>query len=68
MYFTTIKDVFNEFFDLVLVCKDTEPRYGRTRTRGFFSAVRVVFLIKKMLFINLLKHTFIYNIFREAIL
>ena len=28
---------FNNFFNLVLVCKELETRYGRTRTRGFFS-------------------------------
>ena len=33
---------FNDFFNLVLVCKDIEPRYGRTRTRDFFLTVRVV--------------------------
>ena len=32
---------FNDFFNLVLVCKDIEPRYGRTRTRGFFSTVKI---------------------------
>ena len=30
---------FNDFFNLVLVCKDIEPRYGRTRARDFFSIV-----------------------------
>ena len=35
--------LFNEFFNFVLVCKDIEPRCGRTRTRDFFSTVtRVV--------------------------
>ena len=29
-------------FNLALVCKDSVLRYGRTRTRGFFSYVRVV--------------------------
>ena len=30
----------NDFFSLVLVCKDFEPRYKKARTRGFFSTVR----------------------------
>ena len=34
---------FTDFFNLVLVCKDIEPRYGRTRTRGFWR----VYLIGK---------------------
>ena len=25
---------FNDFFNLVLVCKDMEPRYGRTRMKN----------------------------------
>ena len=29
MHSTTIKDVFNDFFNLALVCKCIEPRYGR---------------------------------------
>ena len=33
--------VFNDFLNLVLVCKDIEPRYGRARTRGFFSMLRI---------------------------
>ena len=49
---------FNDFFNLVLVCKDIEARYGRTRTRDFFSTVRVVSLTTCMHFINLLKHLF----------
>ena len=28
-----------DFFNLVLFCKDIKPRYGRTRTRGFFLTV-----------------------------
>ena len=34
--------VFHDIFNLVQIYKDIEPRYGRTRTRGFFSVVRVV--------------------------
>ena len=33
LQFTTVVDVF---FNLVLVCKDIKPRYGRTRTKDFF--------------------------------
>ena len=47
---------FNDFFNQALVCKDNEPRYGRTSTRGFFSTVRVVSFTTYMLSINLLKH------------
>ena len=50
---------FNDFFNVVLVCKDIGPRYGRTRTRGFFSAVRVVSFTTGMLSINFLKNLFI---------
>ena len=32
---------FNDVFNLVLVCKYIEQRYGRTKTRGFFSTARV---------------------------
>ena len=32
---------FNDFFNLILLCKDIESRYGRTRARSFFSIVRV---------------------------
>ena len=39
---------FNDFFNLVLVCQDME-RYGKTRTRGFFSAVRVVYILHKVI-------------------
>ena len=46
----------NDFFNLVLVCKVIEPSYGRTRTRGFFSILRVVPLTTSVLSINLLKH------------
>ena len=56
---TTIKNVFNDFFNLVLVCKDIKPRYGRTRTRGFFSTVRIVYFTTCILSINFLKHFFI---------
>ena len=31
---------FNDFFNLVLVCKDIEPRYGRTWARSIFSTFR----------------------------
>ena len=50
---------FNKFLDLFLVCKDIEPRYGRSSTRGFYSTVRVVSVTTCMLFINLLNHLFI---------
>ena len=40
-----LRMLFNNFFKLVLAFKDIEPRYGRTRTRDFFSIVRVVSLI-----------------------
>ena len=32
----------NDFFNLVLICKDIERKYQRTRTIGFFPTVRVV--------------------------
>ena len=48
-----------DFLNLVLVCKDVEPGYGRTRTGGFFSAVRVVSLTTCMLSISLLEDLFI---------
>ena len=38
---------FNEFFNVVLVFKGIEPRYGRTRKRGFFSATRVEVINKR---------------------
>ena len=31
----------NDFFNLVLDCKVIVPKYGITRTKGFFSTVRV---------------------------
>ena len=40
--YTTIKDIFNDFFNLVLVCKDIELRYGRANIRGFLSTVTVL--------------------------
>ena len=49
----------DDLFNLVLVCKDIEPKYGRTRTREFFSTVRSVSFTTCMLFKNLLKHLFI---------
>ena len=36
----------NDFFNLVLVCKDIKPKHGRTKTRGFFSTVSVVSSIR----------------------
>ena len=45
MQFKTINDVFNDFFNLFLACKDIESSYGRTKTRvvrGFFWTFRVV--------------------------
>ena len=50
---------FDYFFNWVLVCKDIEPRYRRTRDRGFFSTVRVVFFTRCMLSINFLNYLFI---------
>ena len=47
---------FNGLFNLFVVFKDIESRNGRTRTKGFFSTVRVVSLTTCMLSINLLKH------------
>ena len=47
---------FDGFLNLVLVCKDIELRYGRTRTREFFPTVRVVSFTTCMLSINFLKH------------
>ena len=43
----------------VLVCKDIELRYGRTKTKHFFSTVRVVSLSTSASSINLLKDLFI---------
>ena len=37
---------FNDFFNLVVDCKDVDPRYGRTRLRGFFSEQRLLFFSK----------------------
>ena len=54
MQFKTINDVFNDFFNLFLACKDIESSYGRTKTRGirgFFSTFRVVSVTMYMLFI-----------------
>ena len=59
LQFTIVKDIFLYFFNLVIVCEDIEPRYGRTRTRGLFSTVRVVSFTTCMLSINLLKHVYI---------
>ena len=52
----------NGISNLVLVCKDIEPR---SKTRSFFSNVKVVFLSTCMLSMNFA--TFIYKIFRVAI-
>ena len=60
-----VSQTFTDFFNLVLVCKDIEPRYGRTRTRGFFSTVRVVYF--QVYVIHKPFDTFIYGIFRVAI-
>ena len=56
----------NDFFNLSLFDKDIEPRYGRTRTKGFFSTARVVSFAMCLLFIYLLKQ-FIYKIFRVVV-
>ena len=51
---------FNNLLNLVLLCKDMELRYGRIRTGGFFSTVRVVsFTTLRLLSIIFLKHLFI---------
>ena len=65
MQFATIKDVFNDSFNLVLDCKDIEPKYRRTRTRGFLSTVRVISLTTCMLSMSF--ETIIHKIFRVAI-
>ena len=39
MQFTKIKDALDDFFNLVLFCKDIKPRYGRTWARGYFLTV-----------------------------
>ena len=39
LQFTIIKDFFNDFFKFLPICKDSEPRYGSTRTKGFLSTV-----------------------------
>ena len=59
MQLARIKNVFNDSFNLVLVCKDIEPRNGRTRTRGYFRTFTVVSLTRYMLYLNFLKHSFI---------
>ena len=38
---------FNDFFNLVLVCKDTEQMYGRTKTGGFSYTVFYMYFIHK---------------------
>ena len=50
---------FNDFFNFVLICKDSKPRYIRTGTIGIFSTVRVVSFTTFLLSINFLKHLFI---------
>ena len=57
MEFRKIKDVLDDFFNLVQVFKDITPRDGRTRTRGYFSAVKVSALTTCMLFTNFLNFT-----------
>ena len=47
---------FTDLFNLVLVCKDIEPRYGKTRATVFFSAVRVVSFNTRMLFMFYYMH------------
>ena len=53
-----------DFFNLVLFCKDIKPRYGRTRTRGFFLTVSLfnyLYVIRKSFetFITLSKTVFL---------
>ena len=59
----------NDFLNLVLVCKDVEQRYGRTRTRGFFSTVRLFTFTSSMLAISFLEHLFLkfsgYSFFKK---
>ena len=54
-----LKMFSNDLFNFVLNCKYIEPRYGRTKKRGFFSIVRIVSFTICMLSINFLKHLFI---------
>ena len=50
------KTSFNACCSLVLVCKDIIPKYGKTRTKGFFPTVGTFSLTKSTLFKNFLKH------------
>lgn len=59
LHLPRIKDVFNDFFKLVLVCKDFEPIYERTIRWSFFPTVKVVSSTTYMLSMNHLKHLFI---------
>ena len=63
MHFTINMNVFNDLFILVLVCKDIEPRFGRTR--GFFSTVKIVF--NYVYVIHKFPELFVSIIFRVAI-
>lgn len=56
----------NNFFNLLLVYKDIELSYRKSRTRSFFSIVRVVYLTTCFVTHKSFK-TFIYNIFRVPI-
>ena len=49
------KTPFNACCSLVLVCKDIIPKYGRTRSKRFFSTVGTFSLTRWTLFKNCLK-------------
>ena len=63
--FTTIKDVFNNFFNLVLVCKGIDLSYGKTSRRGFFWTVSSTFYY--MYVVHKSFETFICKIFSVSI-
>ena len=50
------KTPFNASCSLVQVCKDIILKYGRTRSKRFFSAVGTFYLTGWTLFKNFLKH------------
>ena len=47
---------FNDFLNLVLACKDIKLRYRRTRTRGFFSTVRVASFYNELYYGECARH------------
>ena len=66
---------FNAWCNLVLVCKDIIPKYGRTRSRRFFPARGTFSPIRWILSKNFLKHlsnnfsgqSFLWNIFLKKV-